>query len=262
MSVEPTTAPVASTSSASGEPPAAPAAAATPLETAADPKSNSAKPPKNARGRPTDDPDTRWSKTLSYILRHGASKEGLKLRPDGFVRVEDLMKRPKLKGCDMETLERIVRDNAKQRFTLQAEPTGENGVEELWIRANQGHSVKVEALELNPVEKAEQVPAMVHGTYYRLWPSIDKEGLKVMTRNHIHCAVGLAGESGVVSGMRANCDLFIYLDVPRLLADGIPIYTSTNSVLLTGGIEGVVPPKYFAKVVKKDGEILSPSSSA
>lgn len=43
----------------------------------------------------------------------------------------------------METLERIVRDNAKQRFTLQAEPTGPDGADELWIRANQGHSVKV-----------------------------------------------------------------------------------------------------------------------
>lgn len=53
------------------------------------------------------------------------------------------MKRPKLKGCDLETLERIVRENAKQRFTLQAEPTGDNGANELWIRANQGHSVKV-----------------------------------------------------------------------------------------------------------------------
>lgn len=28
----------------------------------------------------------------------------------------------------------------------------------------------------------------------------EKEGLKVMTRNHIHCAVGLAGETGVISG--------------------------------------------------------------
>lgn len=53
------------------------------------------------------------------------------------------MKRPKLKGCDMETLERIVRDNAKQRFTLQAESTGPDGADELWIRANQGHTVKV-----------------------------------------------------------------------------------------------------------------------
>lgn len=62
---------------------------------------------RNARGRPTDDPDTRHSKTLSYILRHGAAKEGLTLRPDGFVRVSDLVSRAladcssrvKLKRC-------------------------------------------------------------------------------------------------------------------------------------------------------------------
>lgn len=137
-------------------------------ETAPITSSSSSKPAKNARGRPTDDPDTRHSKTLSYILRHGAAKEGLTLRPDGFVRVTDLvrmttgekteldsiaqkltilavlqMKRPKLKGCDLETLERIVRDNAKQRFTMRPEPSGPNGADEMWIRANQGHSVQV-----------------------------------------------------------------------------------------------------------------------
>jgi len=51
-----------------------------------------------------------------------------------------------LKGCDLETLDRIVKDNAKQRFTMRPEPTGEGGEEELWIRANQGHSVKVRQL--------------------------------------------------------------------------------------------------------------------
>lgn len=53
------------------------------------------------------------------------------------------MKRPKLKGCDMDTLERIVRDNAKQRFSMRAEPTSDDGRDEWWIRANQGHSIKV-----------------------------------------------------------------------------------------------------------------------
>lgn len=43
----------------------------------------------------------------------------------------------------METLHRIVKDNAKQRFTIRGEPTGKDGEEELWIRANQGHSVVV-----------------------------------------------------------------------------------------------------------------------
>ena len=47
--------------------------------------------PKSARGRPKDSPDVRYSKTLSYILRHGAIKEGLDMRNDGFIRVDDLV---------------------------------------------------------------------------------------------------------------------------------------------------------------------------
>lgn len=43
------------------------------------------------RGSPRDDPKTRLSKTLSYVLRHGAEKEGLPIRPDGFVPVNDLV---------------------------------------------------------------------------------------------------------------------------------------------------------------------------
>lgn len=106
------------------------------------------------------------------------------------------MKRPKLKGCDMKTLERIVRENAKQRFSMRPEPTGHNGEDELWIRANQGHSVvvsgkltpdakvrptnaqpftssaQVESLELTPVLNAEDVPVVVHGTTTAIWPTI------------------------------------------------------------------------------------------
>lgn len=60
------------------------------------PAATAGKPARSARGRPADDPDTRHSKTLSYILRHGAAKESLTLRPDGFVRVEDLVSRLRL----------------------------------------------------------------------------------------------------------------------------------------------------------------------
>ena len=43
------------------------------------------------KGSPRDDPKTRLSKTLSYVLRHGAEKEGIRIRPDGFVLVNDLV---------------------------------------------------------------------------------------------------------------------------------------------------------------------------
>lgn len=43
------------------------------------------------RGRDRDSPRVRFSKTLSWILRHGAMSEGIPMRPDGFVKVEDIV---------------------------------------------------------------------------------------------------------------------------------------------------------------------------
>lgn len=54
---------------------------------------NSEKKKRNKmRGRMNDSPDTQLSKTLSYLLRHGAAKEGLKMRSDGFVKINDLVR--------------------------------------------------------------------------------------------------------------------------------------------------------------------------
>ena len=60
------------------------------------PKQKASRPPpsggKPLRGHPKDSPDVRISKTLSWILRHGAKSEGLHMRPDGYVRVNDLVR--------------------------------------------------------------------------------------------------------------------------------------------------------------------------
>jgi RNA:NAD 2'-phosphotransferase (TPT1/KptA family) len=43
------------------------------------------------KGQMRDSPEVRLSKTLSWILRHGAKSEGLAMRPDGYIRVIDLV---------------------------------------------------------------------------------------------------------------------------------------------------------------------------
>lgn len=43
------------------------------------------------RGLPRDSPQVRLSKTVSWLLRHGAASEGLPMRPDGYVKVTDLV---------------------------------------------------------------------------------------------------------------------------------------------------------------------------
>ncbi|XP_062379896.1 tRNA 2'-phosphotransferase 1 isoform X2 [Sardina pilchardus] len=200
------------------------------------------------RGR-EDTPDVRLSKSMSYALRHGSSKMGLHMNPDGFVFVDDLLSHPQFRSFSLEDVERVVANNDKQRFKLCRHKENER----LQIRANQGHSVQVADLELRAVHpEAPDLPQEgIHGSYLKHWPSIRNQGLSRMGRTHIHLASGLPGEQGVISGMRKNCDVAIYIDVPKAISDGIPFFWSENGVLLTpGDSEGKLAPCYFRRAVQ------------
>lgn len=45
------------------------------------------------RGHPRDSPEVQLSKTVTWLLRHGAKSQGLPMREDGYVRVTDLVSR-------------------------------------------------------------------------------------------------------------------------------------------------------------------------
>ncbi|GCC16763.1 hypothetical protein chiPu_0021434, partial [Chiloscyllium punctatum] len=51
--------------------------------------------------------------------------------------------------------------------------------------------------------------------------------------------------------IRSNCELAIFIQLRKAIRDGIPFYLSTNRVILTPGNEnGVLPPKYFQRVLQ------------
>ncbi|XP_055090782.1 tRNA 2'-phosphotransferase 1 isoform X15 [Symphalangus syndactylus] len=161
------------------------------------------------------DRDVQLSKALSYALRHGALKLGLPMGADGFVPLGALLQLPQFRGFSAEDVQRVVDTNRKQRFALQpGDPsTG------LLIRANQGHSLQVPKLELMPLETPQALPPMlVHGTFWKHWPSILLEGLSCQGRTHIHLAPGLPGDPGVISGMRSHCEIAVFIDGPLALA--------------------------------------------
>ncbi|KAJ9103359.1 hypothetical protein QFC19_004458 [Naganishia cerealis] len=70
------------------------------------------------RGLEKDDADVRYSKTLAYLLRHGAEKQGLPMRKDGYVRVVDILEEPNLKSLSFSHLHHLVESNNKKRFVL------------------------------------------------------------------------------------------------------------------------------------------------
>ncbi|OSD04883.1 hypothetical protein PYCCODRAFT_1443678 [Trametes coccinea BRFM310] len=211
------------------------------------------------RGLPKDSPEVRISKTLSWILRHGSQAEGLAMRPDGYVRVGELLQRPKLRELSFEALQDIVRNDAKSRYSLVLEADPQTGEESWWIRANQGHSLKSVVLDYEPIRSASEIPTgiAVHGTTRKAWESIKEQGLSKMTRNHIHLAQDVAG-SGVVSGMRNSSQILIYVDVQKAIDAGIKFCISANGVVLTEGDErGFLAPQFFSRVETADGKPLA-----
>jgi 2'-phosphotransferase len=50
--------------------------------------------------------------------------------------------------------------------------------------------------------------------------------------------------------------VFIEVDLAKAMQDGMDWYLSKNKVILTAGFDKTVPPKYFKKVVDKNGKDL------
>ncbi|XP_012318535.1 tRNA 2'-phosphotransferase 1 [Aotus nancymaae] len=194
------------------------------------------------------DRDVQLSKALSYALRHGALKLGLPMGADGFVPLGALLQLPQFRRFSAEDVQRVVDTNGKQRFALQP---GDPSTGPL-IRANQGHSLQVPELELMPLETPQALPpVLVHGTFWKHWPSILLKGLSCRGRTHIHLAPGLPGDPGVISGMRPHCEIAVFIDGPLALADGIPFFRSANGVILTpGNTDGLLLPKYFKEALQ------------
>lgn len=168
------------------------------------------------------------------------------MRPDGYVRVVDLLNHPTMRSTDLTMLEKIVKEDPKQRFNLYRDLA----TSAWWICANQGHTIPDIELDMRRMDRDAVLPLAIHGTTEQAWKQIAREGLSRMGRHHIHLAQGLA-DDGVISGMRRSSRILIYVDVEKAMNEDIPFYESRNGVILTPGDQsGFLSPRFFKKVEK------------
>ena len=244
--------------------------------------------------------DVQVSKKLSWLLRHGAEKEGLSLDSAGYANVQDVLANRNLKSLKVtfDEIKECVEDNDKKRFTMTPISDPEASVEgqtalpsnkpsDYLIRANQGHSLKIESEGLlKPITEENLPQNVIHGTNKAALKLIlASGGLKPMGRNHVHFAAGLpAGfksiaESSdeqqlqevdaapVISGMRKSSTILIFFDIEKAMAAGIKFWVSDNGVILSEGDEnGLLPVEFFKRVedrtrggsiLMKDGKSLN-----
>ncbi|KAL8863589.1 MAG: hypothetical protein Q9178_000270 [Gyalolechia marmorata] len=144
------------------------------------------------------------SRAMSYVLRHGAEKEKLKLDESGYINCQELLNWHRLRSLHVTfpELQNIVDTNAKKRFALIPSPLSSSSPtqpsskpSDYLIRASQGHSIAIASENLlTPLSPDDPTcpEEVVHGTDEQSWRAIKKtRGLKRMGRQHVHFAMGM-----------------------------------------------------------------------
>jgi putative RNA 2'-phosphotransferase len=164
---------------------------------------------------------TTISKFLSLVLRHQPETIGIQLDENGWVEVDDLIKKANAGGIklDREILNYIVETNPKKRFAFHTSLDK--------IRASQGHSVEIELGYIN------QHPPVIlyHGTGEQSVPSILKNGLEKRSRQHVHLSKDV--ETATKVGKRHGKPIILNVLAEQMYKDGFQFFLSDNGVWLT-----------------------------
>jgi 2'-phosphotransferase len=188
---------------------------------------------------------TQIGKKLCFILRHDIVNSGLICDSNGYVKVNDLIAKKLIEQITIDELNLIVENNDKKRFLLIQKNN------EYYIKANQGHSLAVGNLiddDITMELLTEPLLYCAHGTEKKYIESIYKNGLNRGLRKHIHL-VGEIIKERQTSGFKSKSDRIILIDMDQCMKTGIIFYRSANNVILTEGIDGVIDPKYFIKLI-------------
>ena len=169
---------------------------------------------------------TKHSKFLSLVLRHRPEKIGLTLDENGWAKVEDLLEKLPFQ-LEFEALKIIVDTSDKKRFAFSDDLKR--------IRANQGHSVKVD-LQLIAIQPPE---ILYHGTPAQNIPSIRGQGLHKAKRHHVHLSADV--ETAARVGNRRGKAVVLQINAGEMERAGYKFYISNNKVWLTES----VPSKYI-----------------
>jgi putative RNA 2'-phosphotransferase len=169
------------------------------------------------------------SRILSKALRHKPESLQIVLDKNGWAIVNEIINNSKIQ-CSIEDLKDIVKTNDKQRFAFNEDFTK--------IRANQGHSIKVE-LDL---EKVIPPTVLYHGTSENNSASILKYGILKRNRHHVHLSSDKVTAQSV--GARHGKPIIFEIDTKEMVKHNIKFFKSENEVYLVDYVD----PKYLKQI--------------
>ena len=163
---------------------------------------------------------------ISRILRHQPEIANVRIDEHGWANVDELITGINGTGrkIDKVLLEKIVREDSKQRYSFNEEKTK--------IRANQGHSIYVDV----GLKEQEPPEYLYHGTSDRFLESIKQQGLRKMNRLYVHLSKDI--ETALIVGKRHGGNpVVLKIYSKDMYQDGNMFYLSENGVWLTEKVD-------------------------
>ena len=171
------------------------------------------------------------SKYISLILRHKPEVIGITLDDHGWADTQALIEGVnRTHPLTMELLEEIVRTDEKQRYSFNADKSR--------IRANQGHSIPIDA----DLAETEPPETLYHGTGEKSVASIEREGLRPMSRLYVHLSPDTETARSV--GSRHGKPVIYIVLAGEMHRSGYRFYRSANGVWLTKE----VPARFLKRI--------------
>jgi putative RNA 2'-phosphotransferase len=160
------------------------------------------------------------SKYISLILRHKPEVIGITLDDHGWADTQTLIEGVnRTHPLTMELLEEIVRTDEKQRYSFNADKSR--------IRANQGHSIPIDA----DLAKTKPPETLYHGTGEKSVASIERDGLRPMSRLYVHLSPDTETARSV--GSRHGKPVIYIVLAGEMYRSGYRFYRSANGDWLT-----------------------------
>lgn len=163
------------------------------------------------------------SKFMSLILRHKPEKFHIKLDPEGYTLLDDLLQAIQKNWhgslVTKEHILKVVKTCNKQRFEMKDD----------YIRARYGHSKQ------NIQYEAKTPPAvLIHGTHQGAISSILQTGIKKMERDYVHSSETL--HFATLAGKRRGKVAYFLIDTKAAMKQNILFYYAGDEVWLSDDI--------------------------
>jgi RNA:NAD 2'-phosphotransferase (TPT1/KptA family) len=198
------------------------------------------------------DRDLAIAKAIGYHLRHKIGWAAMSA--DGFVKVDVLLKEIPLKkhDCNMDDVKRIVSLEEYPRYALIEYDPGR-----FKIKATHGHSIpQMMAWNWANWKLETKLQVMAHRCNYPTWSKLCQNGFGKKDRTTFNFIDPNDKDTKITR------EIEILIDAAAAREDGIKFFmVPENQLIITEGLEGGLPLKYFIKVVDRaSGEVIKVSS--